>query len=132
MTARILAVIERGYPASSDGRYRDLLFFCVGVRTQFKSMDLLLCGGAVTCAVSRAHPSPPAGAAPDGSSAPGSAPAPEQYLRTLIRTGVRIWADGIDLAACGHSAESLLDGVTAVDADALATTWREYEEVWFL
>lgn len=128
MTARILAVIERGYPASSDGRYRDLLYFCVGVRAQFKSMDLVLRGGAVTCAVSQPQTSPPG----DPGNAPSGAPAPGQYLRTLIRTGVRVWADGADLAAYGHSAASLLDGVTAVDADAQATTWHDYEEVWFL
>jgi hypothetical protein len=130
MTARILAVIERGYPASSDGRYRDLLYFCVGVRTQFKSMDLVLRGGAVTCAVSQPQTPPPGAPSPGG--APNGAPAPDQYLCTLIRTGVRVWADGIDLAAYGHSAASLLGGVTAIDADAQATTWHEYEEVWFL
>ncbi|HEY2579854.1 MAG TPA: DsrE family protein [Streptosporangiaceae bacterium] len=121
MAARILAVIERGQQGGSDERYRDLLYFCVGVRTQFKSMDLVLVGAAVACAVSTAAEPPP-----------GGPPAPQQYLRTLIRTGVRVWVDGPDLAASGHSAGSLLAGATAVDTDTLATGWHEYEEVWFL
>lgn len=121
MAARILAAIERGQPGGSPGQdgdlakqLDDLLQFCLGVRTQFGSMDLVLRGAAVACASDT-----------QTSNA-------QRYLRTLVRTGVRVWVDATDLAELGCPESALMDGVTTADTDAMARSWHEYREVWFL
>lgn len=128
MAARILAVIERDYPATAQAQYGDLFYFCVGIRTQFGSMDLVLRGSAVTCALNAPDTRTPR----RGNDTATNHPAPQQYLRTLIRTGVRVWADDADLTARGDPDGTLLNGVVAADTDALAVRWHEYQEVWFL
>lgn len=122
MAARILAVIDRRYPDARAEQHADLIDFCVGLRARFGRIDLVLRGSAVTCAVG--PPVPPRG---------GDRPADRhRELRTLLRSGVRVWADRADLAAFGHPDGPLLADVVATDTDALATGWHEYEKVWFL
>jgi hypothetical protein len=127
MGTRVLAVIERGRVDHTDTRIgevadevEDLLHFCIGVRGQFGSMDLVLRGSGALMALAPAN-----GAAAEPSTV-------ERYLRTLSRIGVRVWADGADLARLGPAAAPLLQGVTSADTDALARMWGEYEQVWFL
>lgn len=127
MAARILAVIDRGSHGTEE-QHRDLLEFCVGVRLQFGSMDLVLRGSAVGCAVDVSQVS----ASRDGNGSAKKLPDPQRYLRSLIRTGVQVWADDTDLAELGQSDGPLLDGVVSADADTLALRWQEYEEVWYL
>ena len=122
MAARILAVIDRRYPRAAADQHSDLLDFCVGLRTRFGRIDLVLRGSAVACAVR------PAQAAPHGNGSPDQ----HRQLRALIRSGVRVWADRADLAAVGYPDRPLLADVVVTDTDALAARWHEYEKVWFL
>lgn len=122
MAARILAIIDRG----SDGtpqQYADLLDFCVGLRTSFGSMDVILRGSTVSCVLS---------ANEGGDGAVTALSYTARRVRTLVRTGCRVWADEADLACLGVPVETVMDGVAPTDTDALAVTWPEYEEVWFL
>jgi hypothetical protein len=123
MAVRILAVIERRLPPPArDGaddvprQVQDLLHFCVGLRVQFGSVDVVLRGSAAACALGE----------------PKSLPDALRYLRALVRTGARVWADDADLRELGYANAPLLDGVAVTDTDALAATWHEYEEVWCL
>jgi hypothetical protein len=116
MTAHVLAVVERG-PGGTARQLTDLIDFCLGLRTSFGSLDIVLRGSAVACALDGADPS-------DG--------LPGRQLRTLLRIGVGIWADDADLAELGRPQQAVLEGVRTADTDALATSWETYEEVWFL
>lgn len=107
MAARILAVVERG-PRSTAQQRADLIDFCLGLRTSFGSLDLVLSGSAAACALE------------------GGAEA--RKLRTLMRIGARVWVDGADLADQPRP----MDGVVVADTDALAVGWHAYEQVWFL
>lgn len=107
MPARVLAIVERG-PRSTAEQRSDLIDFCLGLRTSFGSLDLVLCGSAVACALEDS--------------------AEARKVRTLMRIGTRVWADQADLEGRGRP----IDGVTVADADALAAGWHAYEEVWFL
>lgn len=127
MTPPILAVIDRGSQGTAE-QYADLLYFCVGLRTSFGRMDLMLRGSAVVCALE----APDAGALVDDDATAGKLADAQRYLRTLVRTGVEVWADHPDLVVLGHPAPTLLDGVATADTDALAVRWPEYEKVWFL
>lgn len=115
MAPRVLAVIDRDCPGTED--MRDPLYFCVGVRAQFGGTDLVLRGPAVLSALTVA----------------GTRPSnPQRYVRSLVRAGVRVWADEADLAQHRRADQTVIDGVLTADTDALATRWHEYEEVWFL
>lgn len=115
MAPRVLAVIDRDCPGTED--MRDPLYFCVGVRAQFGGTDLVLRGPAVLSALAVA----------------GARLAnPQRYVRSLVRAGVRVWADKADLAEHRRADQTVIDGVFTVDTDTLATQWHEYEEVWFL
>lgn len=127
MAARILAVIDRDTHGAAPAQYNDLLYFCVGVRAQFGSVDVVLRGSAVTCAL-RDQDTP--GSDGGGTAEGTDGLSPRRYLRTLIRTGVTVWADEADLA--GSPGTAVLDGVAVTDTDALAARWHEYGEVWFL
>jgi hypothetical protein len=116
MTARVLAVVERGNESNAR-QLTDLIDFCVGLRTSFGSLDLVLRGSAVACALDGGDPSDDL---------------PGRQIRTLMRIGVQVWADNADVAELGQAEPTLLDGVLATDTDALATGWDAYEEVWFL
>lgn len=107
MPARVLAVVERG-PRSTEQQHADLIDFCLGLRTSFGSLDLVLRGAVASCAVE------------------GGAEA--RKLRTLMRIGTRVWVDGAGL----EDRERVLEGVVVTDTDELATGWEAYEEVWFL
>lgn len=107
MPARVLAVVERGL-GSTEQQHADLIDFCLGLRTSFGSLDVVLRGSAASCAL-------------EGG-------AVERKLRTLMRIGTRVWAD--DAGLVGR--ECVLDGVVVTDTDELATGWDSYEEVWFL
>lgn len=120
MTARVLAVIDRRADGTRE-QIADLIEFCVGVRTGFGSLDLVLRGHSVVCATEGRRP--PEQADPlEGS---------RRRLSTLLRIGVRTWVDSTDLAE--HAPGSpLLQGAVEIDTDTLAGTWSTYENVWFL
>lgn len=122
MAARILAIMDRGADGTA-AQYADLLDFCVGLRTSFGSMDLILRGSTVTCALSASE-----GDNVEADTLSYSA----RRVRALVRTGSTVWADDADLAGLGCPVETVIDGVITADADALAVKWRDYEEVWFL
>lgn len=124
MTSGILAVVDRRYPNATAEQHGDVIDFCVGLLASFGRFDLVLRGSAVSCAVDR----PP----PPGQQPAKQLPGPQRRLRTLIRTGVQIWADRADLVASGYPDAPLLAGVVVDDTDSLAPRWREYERVWFL
>lgn len=126
MTARVLAVIDRDSFGSAPTRYNDLLYFCVGVRAQFGSVDVVLRGSAVSCALDAPAP----GASPGGPPGAKEGIGPHRYLQTLLRTGAAVWADEADLSRLPRA--PVLDGIAVADTDALAARWHEYEEVWFL
>jgi hypothetical protein len=127
MAARILAVIERDTSGAAPAQYNDLLFFCVGLRVQFGSVDVVLRGSAAACALeAQAAPGSADGEATTGKDGLG----PHRYLRTLISAGATVWAEEADLA--GPPGTAALDGVAVVDTDTLASRWHEYREVWFL
>lgn len=120
MTSGILAVVDRRYQDATAEQHGDVIDFCVGLLASFGRFDLVLRGSAVSCAVEPPQP-------------PGQQPAgPQRRLRTLIRTGVQIWADRADLVAFGYPDAPLLAGVVVDDTDDLAPRWRGYERVWFL
>lgn len=130
MANGILAIIERGSGAG-ERQYQDLLYFCVGMRTQFGGLDLVLRGSAVTCALRAPDKATTPKARPAAGDRP-SLPEPRRYLRALIRSGVRVWAERADLEALGHHDMPLVEGVSCTNTDALAGTWHTYQGVWFL
>lgn len=119
---RLLAVIDRDGPAVAE-ECTDLLAFCVGLRVNFGGLDLVLRGGAVTCALQAA-----AGIADPHQTTRG----PRRYLEGLLRSGVQVWADEADLNSAGHGGKPLVAGVTCTDTNTLAVTWPTYDKVWFL
>ncbi len=121
MTSRVLAIVER-HPGDGGGIFADPVDFCVGLRTGLGAVDMVLCGPAVMCAL---------GLSPSGDGS-GALLDSARRVRTLLRTGSRVWVDRDDLAASGHTDDALLDGVVTADIAELATSWHEYDKVWFL
>jgi hypothetical protein len=125
----ILAILDRPYRGAVEAQFVDCLYFAREINRQVAPLALLLRGPAVTLAVQDAGYQP---CLRLGSVRLDTLPDYRGSLRELLSDGVPVTADEADLRALGLDATRLLPGVRCADTGLLASSWPDYEGVWFL
>lgn len=123
---RVLQVIEHAYRATLEEQDDTVLWFTRAIRAAGAPADVLLCGSAVSYAVSAQN----ARGFRVGAWQQVHPPAIAQDVAKLMENGARVVAIEEDLRDRGIGDERLVAGVERLSRKSLAGLYGQYERVW--
>ena len=123
---RVLQLIEPAYRATLEEQDDTVLWFTRALRAAGAPADVMLCGSAVSYAVSAQE----AGGFRVGAWKQTHPPAIAAELGKLIESGARVVALEEDLRERGIGKDGLVPGVELLGRKSLAGLFGQYARVW--